>query len=384
VHILIIPSWYPNSYNKLNGIFFKEQAEALAKTDNKVGVLAITQVTIQDILKNKKISFENKKFIENNVITYQKDYFILPKLYRKFELCRKRRLSIFKKIFKKYITQEGIPDIIHLHSFFYGNLAMWIKKEYGIEYIITEHSSSFARNMLSEKELLYATKVFSNAAYRIAVSKEFTVLLNKLTKNDFVYIPNIVNVDSFNIKDKKNSDIFKFINVGSLLPNKNHKLLIDAFEKSFKGKNNIQLIIVGYGVMYNELNRYISNKGLTKQIQLIGKADRKRLIKLLQESNAFVLSSDYETFGVVIIEAMACGLPIVSTKSGGPESIITSEDLGLLCDNNINSLSNAMNILYNNINIYNPNQIRTYAIKNFSEAVVVRKILDIYNKVKAK
>ena len=67
MHILILPSWYINIYNILSGIFFKEQAESLAKYGNKVGIIAIQEINIRDILKYKKITFSNKEFVENEL-----------------------------------------------------------------------------------------------------------------------------------------------------------------------------------------------------------------------------------------------------------------------------------------------------------------------------
>ena len=93
--------------------------------------------------------------------------------------------------------------------------------------------------------------------------------------------------------------------------------------------------------------------------------DKKNILKLLRNSDYFVLSSNFETFGVVLIEAMSCGLPVISTKSGGPETIIINEKLGLLCEkNNIFALANVIkNITKMN---FDSNYIRNYAIRNFS------------------
>ena len=67
-------------------------------------------------------------------------------------------------------------------------------------------------------------------------------------------------------------------------------------------------------------------------MHLLGKKNRNEVKFEMQQADCFVLSSYHETFGVVLIEAMSCGLPVLSTKSGGPESIIKSSKLGKLCD----------------------------------------------------
>jgi len=382
MHILILPSWYPNTYSHINGIFFKEQAEALAKHNTKVGVIALTQVTIQDIIKNKKLTFQKNKHTINNVITYQQDYFIFPKIYRKLTVCKKRRESYFKKLFKMYILENGLPDVVHLHSFFYGHLAMQIQKEYNIPYVVTEHSSTFARGLLSNSEIKYATDIYENSEKNIAVSNEFAKLLKEKTKVDFEYVPNIVNVEFFKEKQHKaNAQKIRFINIGYLLPKKNQEMLIRSFSNSFAQEKNVELLIVGQGSEHQNLTKLIQDLKLEKQVILYGEASREEIRELLQASDIFVLSSFYETFGVVLIEALSCGLPLVSTKCGGPESIIIDDTIGILSEINESSLANDMKYVYDNLDSYNKVYLQNYVEKNFSEKAISKKLLHIYSEL---
>jgi len=116
---------------------------------------------------------------------------------------------------------------------------------------------------------------------------------------------------------------------------------------------------------------------MQQQIKLHGVADRKEVLKLLQSSDAFVLSSQYETFGVVVIEAMSCGLPVVATRCGGPESIVVNNKLGKLVDIDVDGLSKGMLELYNKK--YDSKYIRDYVIDNFSADVISEKLLNVYN-----
>jgi glycosyltransferase involved in cell wall biosynthesis len=380
MHILIIPSWYPNSYDKLNGIFFKEQAEALAKREHKIGVIALSQVTVHNIKKEGKFTFSNRDFIENNVTTYLKEYPILPRLHRTLNICQSIKKFHFKKLFKKYIEKEGLPDIVHLHSFSHGDLAMWIKEIYNVPFIVTEHTSAFSRNLLSPKEIIFAKKVFQSSSKNLAVSKQFASLLRNITECTFEYLPNIVNTGFFDCNKKQNSNSFQFINIANLLPNKNHKGLIKAFKQSFGEQKNINLLIVGDGSEYSNLQKLIIEQNLSDQVSLFGLARRKEVKDLLQQSDAFVLSSIYETFGVVIIEAMACGLPVVATRCGGPESIVANDKIGFLSEIDESNLSEKMSQLYDKKDKFDSDYIRQYVQDNFSEDAVCLKLEDVFNK----
>jgi len=99
---------------------------------------------------------------------------------------------------------------------------------------------------------------------------------------------------------------------------------------------------------------------------------------LLHQSDCFVLSSKVETFGVVLIEAMSCGLPVLSTKCGGPESIVTGPDLGLLCDQD--ELSNALHQIAKAA--FNKDRIRNYVMEHFSSGSIASQLKAIYFEIR--
>ena len=380
MHILIIPSWYINTYNSLSGIFFKQQAEVLSKK-NQVGVISIQEIGIKSILIEKKIDFGIFISTINQVATYQIQY---PALIRLTSLREYIKKKFFIYLFKKYTKNNGIPDIVHLHSFNHGTLAIWLKENYSIPYVITEHSTAFAEKLISYQDLKKAQQVFKLSSHNIAVSNELKKLLETQFLETFQYIPNMVNIESFVPNEKNEKNEFIFINIAFLYSYKNQSMLIKSFFKAFKHNNNIRLIIVGHGPELTKLNKIVKTLKLENQVTLFGKAKRSEIITLLQNSDAFVLSSLYETFGVVLIEALACGVPVISTKSGGPESIIIDDRIGLLSDINENDLANKMKKMKKDITLYNANFLRQYAIENFSEKVVSNKLNTIYTNITGK
>ena len=110
----------------------------------------------------------------------------------------------------------------------------------------------------------------------------------------------------------------------------------------------------------------------------MGRQKRDQVKLEIQRSDCFVLSSFHETFGVVLIEAMSCGVPVISSKSGGPESIITDSKLGVLCD-----LENLEHELLKITNAeFDSSYIRKYVIDNFSEDVISSRLISIFKESK--
>ena len=120
--------------------------------------------------------------MDNNVHTY---FFEYPHLLRNESIAESIRLNIFKKIFKKYVNENGLPDIVHLHSFYAGEMAIWLKGVFKIPYVVTEHSTAFSRQILTYKQKELAEKVFTQSKLNIALSHQFKKLLEQLFNINF-------------------------------------------------------------------------------------------------------------------------------------------------------------------------------------------------------
>ena len=123
----------------------------------------------------------------------------------------------------------------------------------------------------------------------------------------------------------------------------------------------------------------IGKYNLNNDVILLGTISRKDLPKVMSDANCFVLPSMYETFGVVYIEALACGTPIIATKCGGPEDFF-NENLGYMINiDNIDELCNAMRDMINNNTKFNSDYMSKYIKNKFSREVIVKELEKIYN-----
>ncbi|RLA82184.1 MAG: hypothetical protein DRG78_07930 [Epsilonproteobacteria bacterium] len=376
MNIVLLPTSYPNIYNQNSSIFVQDQAESLAKNGVDVSIVGAIPISFKYIFNKKIFKFGNFKTEKDGVKSHLFLYPTIPKL-RKFNQYLRDKINRY--LLKKYLVSNKI-DLLHVHNAAAGESAQWMKRKYNIPYVVTEHSSAFARNTISKKEILNYFDIYNKSSKNIAVSQEFAYLLSSIYDLDFQYIPNIVDTAYFKLDNKSKNKEFNFINIANLNKNKNQMMLINAFYKSFKDNRNVKLTILGSGPEYRNLQKEIDRLKMNEQIKLFGFATREQVLKELQTSDTFVLSSKYETFGVVIIEAMSCGIPVVSTKCGGPESIIENESLGVLVENNdVQLLSEAM-LKIQTIK-YNHNYIREYTIDNYSQKIIARQLKKIYENI---
>lgn len=382
MHILIIPSWYPLFKGDVGGSFFREQAIALKKAGYAVGVI-YPQIrslkNIKSILqKPYGLIVENDEGV-NTFRWYAINFFPKVKNYSK-----NHWVSLALRLFKLYVEKYGQPNVIHVHSMLYGGFAAQIIYEkYGIPYVITEHSSAFARNLIGENTLCSLKPVVEQAKACLAVSQKFSEYLEeKFSHSVWQYIPNIVNDEFFTppeVGGEENAEKIRIISVCHLNKNKNTALLLQAFSELLKQLPNIKLVIGGDGEERKTLENLVNTLRIEHAVQFLGALTREQVKNQIQKSSLFVVSSFYETFGVVAIEALALGKPVISTRCGGPESIVTSK-VGILVENNsVNALSNAMLYMCKHLDHYDANLLKAYCLDNFSEKAVVNKLTQIYH-----
>lgn len=379
LHILVIPSWYPSHNDSISGSFFREQALALHKTGYQVGVIYPQIRSLKDIRGVFSKAYGVEIFNDCGLNTYkwhQVNYF--PRIHKYLKYIW---VFLGLKLFDRYVSSFGLPDIIHVHSIKpAGYLALAIQKKYKIPYVITEHSSAFARGLVSPQQIVQMHEVVDKASYNIAVSNKFASLLNKTFDTErWRFLPNIVNDSYLNHEVIKiPSDGFNFICICSLTKNKAVDVLIEAFSIIHTEICDMTLSIGGDGPEKDNLINLVKKLNLDDKVTFLGQLSRDEVKFAILESSAFILPSKYETFGVVLIEALALGKPVIATKCGGPESIVT-EDVGVLVDiDDAINLSIEMKKMYLNYSNYNSNKIKLYTRRNFSEEAVVNKLSRIY------
>jgi len=196
-----------------------------------------------------------------------------------------------------------------------------------------------------------------------------------------VLIPNPADTEYFLPKRRKLDGPFTFISIALLRPEKRLDLLIKAFSMLSKQIPNIVLTIIGDGPEKDKLKLLSYELEVNNRINFIGYQKKIAVADILRDHDALVLSSQVETFGVVLVEAMSVGLPVIATKCGGPESIILPETGMLVESNDKNKLCVAMKDMVENYDNYDSKIIRKIAIKAYGDKAYGNNIKNVITSV---
>lgn len=415
MHILIIPSWYPRPNNPFSGIFFKEQAEELSRRGYQVSIITHQYITLSEIIHSKsfsnilpkiKFGFENQLYViriqvpkiwhtpllnkKESSINNNSSLKIQPLVTNNFcstmsKFVKKMYFIILKsfyiRAFKKLISTQKKPGIIIAQSFLYGGcLAIEIKKIFHIPVIVIEHSSAFSRNLIPEGSIPLLVNAINNSDKVFAVSQYLADQLRKIVQELKIEIlPNPVNTNFFTQETTTLLDTpFIFSIICYLTQQKGVDIVIKSMAKDFKNKEVI-LKIGGDGSYKFQLLNLVKKLKMEDQVIFLGNLSRSEVKVLIQQSHALISSSYFETFGITIIESFSCGKPVISTMSGGPNSLINPDNGILVPVGDISSMSKAMKTIINNYSFYNHDKIRQSCMELYSFDIYYEKIEKIIN-----
>lgn len=374
MRILIVAGGYPSSKYYMNRLFEFDQARALAANGHQVILAA---VDLRSIRRWRHWIFESLQKDNVHIEAFNFPLGPLPSWILQF-FGKVGLRFLYKKCEKVF----GKPDIIHAHFTDIASITVKALKHTCIPVVMTEHSSGINSEIIDKQLKVMATHVYRNVDEIVAVSQSLKQKIKREFNVDACYIPNIVDLEIYNyVPSDKVSSEFRFVSVGSLIPRKQMQLLINGFSSFSKNVPNSELLIFGSGPEEEFLRNQISNLGLSDKVKLQGSARREIIASVLKTSSCFVLVSEVETFGVVFIEALACGLPVIATISGGPETFIHAGNGILIPVNDEKALVEAMKTMYQNYQYYDREKIAVEIIQKFSPKAVANQLQVLYQRV---
>ncbi|MFU0825335.1 glycosyltransferase family 4 protein [Clostridium sp.] len=282
----------------------------------------------------------------------------------------------------RIIKSQGRMDIIHAHDWLSAFAAKTLKWAYNIPVIGTIHATEYGRNggiktdmqnyiSSTEWNLTYeAWKVIVCSNYM----KEQIANVFSTPREKIWIIPNGVKVENFlekndlyNVRKRYAKEDEKIVlYIGRHVFEKGIHILINTMPKILKENNKIKFVIAGTGSMTEELKDMVLNEGLEEKVIFTGYVSEEEKNKLYRISDAAVFPSIYEPFGIVALEAMAAGCPVVVSDIGGFSEIIRDRINGLkFMSGSTSSLNDSLLELLNNTEL--ANKLRENGLKSVKE-----------------
>ena len=384
--ILFVTRGWPSKDNPMSGNYEAVQARALAKRGVEVTVAYLKKKCVSHIFESRKIMQR-----EDDGITVLSRTVVVAELpdvkttrYGHLDswLCQRAFLDLYEH----YRKLKGDADVIHAHLIVHAYNCHRVLEKYHIPFVITEHWSGVNSTNVN-KNLSRLGDGYKWADKVICVSAALAASLKMQFDIESQVIHNMVSDSFFRVTDldnkKTSPDVVRFISVGSLVEIKRFDLLINAF-KNCQHLAECKLSIIGSGPEEEKLANLIEECGLKNKVFMLGRKKPEEVSELMAASDCFILTSNSETFGIVYIEAMAKGKPVIATICGGPESFVNENNGILIPAEDVDATTKAIDYMVEKHDKYDNASIRQYCHDNFSEEAISEKIIGAYHEAREK
>lgn len=386
MNIIIIPAFFQTKRRPTVGSFFLEQAKALKGAGHRVTILYCDTYSVKCV--REWLMYEEQTTdIIDNIKVYRKKTFC--PLKHGMEGHRKAFVKGIIALYESQIKGRMQPDILHAHCCVWaGQAAMALSQQTGIPYVITEHATLFQlhRDQISRKNNQYITQAFLRAAKVLCVSNAFReVLAVYRNPQEIQVVGNVVDCDFFQPRDAgtENFTLFSlcYMQTEDQLRKKGMDLLLRAWQTVQKNCPLARLVVGGGGQAQQKAVKWCEEYGISDTVTFLGTLDRQQTAHQMASCDCFVLPSRYETFGVVYIEAMACGKPVIATACGGPEDFVTPDNGLLVPVEDVSALEHAMQQMITSSHQFDSDKIRASVQTRFSSSAVAGQLEQIYRTI---
>ncbi len=303
---------------------------------------------------------------------------------------------------RKMKTQISNFDLIHAHHAFsrLSLVSLSLASKLDISSVLTTHTVSF----FPDYEHFWRAISYAYPRYRVTISKADEILavsesaknfISYFTPKEALVIPNGVSVTKFKPQKKeyareklglRENPIILY--VGRIVPKKGLDVLIFSMKEVLKKYPHALLVIAGTGKILSFLKALARLVGLEKNVMFLGFVEDSLLPYLYNSANVFVLPSvTAESFGIVMLEAMASGVPVVSTRVGGIAEVLKNGECGCLVEpNSPNELAKGIIKLLGDKNLRDnlAKKGRKMVEMDYSWDKIGKKIIEVYNTVEGK
>ena len=382
-NILWLASWYPNRLDKFDGDFIQRHTKAVSlycrvhviyvKKDDQLEVNTVsTGLHVTGNLTEQIIYYNSVRTgigLPDKILSQQK----FNKVYR--------------RAVHEYIIVSGKPDLVHVHvAMKAGNTAVWIKRKWNIPFIVSEHWTGYLKNadvQVGSFPLVYQRwlkKILKEASI-VSVVSEY---LGRAIQQHFPLvnsqvIPNVVDTTIFYPAQNKNATKTRFIHISNMNFQKNTEAILEALHLL---KTNETFEMYLFGTDNTRIKNLINDYALQDHVFIRGEVAQPELADAIRQSDALVLYSRFETFGCVIIEANACGIPVIVSDIEVFHELVEEGVNGMFAETeNPKALAQKLKQFILQKNTFDKMAIADAAAQKYNFKKVGQQFLDLYKSI---
>lgn len=373
-HCVILTVWYPAKENPVSGIFIKRHAEALSDFF-RVSVLVPSQT--KEAKKNYHIEIEAEGQLFTCLVNYKrselKKISIFINAFRFIVACT--------KALKKVREQQGKEDLMIVNNL---NVAIPFVFFYQIKnprFAVIEHFSGVAIGEKKAFGLFPLYKFLAQRACRFIVVSSFLKerIEKKGIRTNFAIVPNVVGFsDEAEINEKrKEKKVKTVLYVGAFREKiKNTSLLLKAVSILASKRNDFRVVLVGTGEDEEKIKKLVRDLKIDSFVEFKGVVKPEKMPEIYQKADMLVITSFVETFSVAAAEALWFGIPVITTKCGGPEDFINEKNGIILNSFSPEELAEKIEMVLNEEKKFDYKLIAKEARELFSKEAVGKKFYE--------
>jgi glycosyltransferase involved in cell wall biosynthesis len=388
--VLVLSRNYPNSAIPLLGLWVQETVRAASALCEQIVVSPVPYCPPLPGIPEDFSRFRNvdRRRLDGVVEVLQPRFLVGPGS----RFAATEALSYYASVapLVRRLRRRFPFDLVHAH-FTYpdGFVAALLARRYEVPVIITEQAPWgpwLEAQPLVRRQALWAAR---NAAHHIAISSAVrdSIVARTASADNVRVIPDGVDGDVFRLPPPgvlraRGRILF----VGAIRPVKGVDVLLNAMRILVDAGRDVRLVLVGEGHFrsYRREQKRLEREAeadasLEGRVDFVGAKPLDELVRLLQTSDVLVLPSRAESLGMVLVEALACGTPVVATRCGGPEDIVTDRVGELVAPEDPSALAMAIGRVLDREGWYDPAELRAHALRQFGIDGVIERIVDLYD-----
>ncbi len=393
--VLVVPAWYPEPHSPVTAVFVQDQVEVLARAYDvqvllprwvawhhswcgRIGPAFATEPTPAAPIHRRRHVQWLPRLLGNR---------LLWPGHGPIEAHCFRYRAALERGFGQFVERFGRPDLLHAHvALPAGWVAARLGRRHGIPVVLTEHSGPFEALLQSRMQRRIVGEALDGASRVLAVSPALADAIRRFRPALRVdVLGNVVRAEFFTPAAEPalpGGRPFTLLVAALLHEAKGVQVVLEAAARLHcRGLPPMAIRIAGDGPYRRTLEALVRRLGLTAECAFLGMLSREALRDEMRRCDALGLASRGETFGLVLAEAMACGKPVIATRCGGPEFVVTPQAGLLTAVDDADSFANALAQLVCGDRRFDVAAIRMSVVDRFGEDAFLRNVAAVYASV---